>query len=132
MFKIGDFSKLSRVTVKALRFYEELGLIKPARVDEWTGYRYYDADQLPVLNRILALKDLGLSLEDIRSLMPIGLSADRFQEVLEKKQGEIEERIRTDTDLLSRVTARLAQLEQEETMSQYEVVIKKVEPIRVA
>jgi DNA-binding transcriptional MerR regulator len=65
MIKIGDFSKLSQATVKALRLYDEMGLLKPARVDNFTGYRYYSADQLPRLNRILALKDLGFSLEQI-------------------------------------------------------------------
>ncbi len=58
MFKIGDFSRLSQVTVKALRYYDELGLLKPTHVDRFTGYRYYSATQLPRLNRILALKDL--------------------------------------------------------------------------
>jgi len=55
MFKIGDFSKLSLVSVKALRYYDELGLLRPARVDEFTGYRYYSASQLGRLHRILAL-----------------------------------------------------------------------------
>ena len=55
VFKIGDFSKLSRVSVKTLRYYDELGLLKPAHVDHFTGYRFYSADQLPQLNRILAL-----------------------------------------------------------------------------
>lgn len=59
MFKISDFSRLSLVSAKALRYYDELGLLKPARVDESTGYRYYAASQLPRLNRILALKDPG-------------------------------------------------------------------------
>jgi hypothetical protein len=59
VFKIGDFSRLSLVSVKALRYYDELGLLKPARVDEFTGYRYYSASQLTRLNRILAMKDMG-------------------------------------------------------------------------
>ena len=63
MFKIGEFSKLSQVTVKTLRYYDEIGLLKPAEVDRFTSYRYYSARQLPRLHRILALKDLGLSLE---------------------------------------------------------------------
>ncbi len=57
MFKIGDFSKLSRVSVKTLRYYDKLGLLKPAHVDHFTGYRYYSADQPPQLNRILALDE---------------------------------------------------------------------------
>jgi DNA-binding transcriptional MerR regulator len=69
MFKIGDFSKLSCISVKTLRYYDELGLLKPAHVDHFTGYRYYSADQMPRLNRILALKDLGFSLEQTRRLL---------------------------------------------------------------
>jgi len=60
---------LSLVSVKALRYYDELGLLKPARVDEFTGYRYYAASQLTRLNRVLALKDMGLSLEQIALLL---------------------------------------------------------------
>ena len=69
MLKIGDFSRLSFVSIKTLRYYDEFGLLAPVRVDESTGYRYYTADQAPRLNRILALKDLGLSLEEIKRLL---------------------------------------------------------------
>ena len=69
MIRIGDFSKLSRVSIKALRLYDEMGLLKPVDVDRFTGYRYYEFDQLPRLYRILALKDLGFSLEEIGRLL---------------------------------------------------------------
>jgi DNA-binding transcriptional MerR regulator len=59
MLKIGDFSRLGQVTVKTLRHYGQLGLLKPAWIDRYTGYRYYSLEQLPRLNRILALKELG-------------------------------------------------------------------------
>ena len=65
--RIGDFSKLSRVSIKALRYYDQMGMLKPIDVDRSTGYRSYSVSQLPRLNRILALKDLGLSLEQIAS-----------------------------------------------------------------
>ena len=67
-FKIGEFSKLCQVTVKTLRHYEEIGLLKPIEVDKWTGYRYYDLIQLRRMNRIAYLKKLGLSLEEITLL----------------------------------------------------------------
>lgn len=63
MFKIGEFSRLSRVSVRMLRHYDQLGLLTPSQTDSFTGYRYYSANQLPRLNRILALRDLGFSLE---------------------------------------------------------------------
>src|SRR5574339_582645 len=65
MIRIGDFSKLSRVSVKTLRYYDETGLLKPVHVDPFTGYRLYEYSQLSTLHRILALKDLGFSLEEI-------------------------------------------------------------------
>ena len=64
MFKIGEFAQIAQVSDNLLRHYDAIDLLKPIHVDEWTGYRYYSAAQLPQLNRILALKDLGLSLED--------------------------------------------------------------------
>ena len=69
MLKIGDFSHLSHVSVRMLRHYDELGLLKPVQVDRFTGYRYYSIEQLPRLNRILALKDLGFSLDQITQLL---------------------------------------------------------------
>ena len=71
-FKIGEFSKLCQVTVKTLRHYEEIGLLVPIEVDEWTGYRYYDISQLRRVNRIVYLKQLGLSLEEINELFEGG------------------------------------------------------------
>jgi DNA-binding transcriptional MerR regulator len=59
MIKIGDFARLSQVSVVTLRYYDEMDLLKPVNVDPFTGYRFYSSDQLPRLNRILALKDLG-------------------------------------------------------------------------
>jgi DNA-binding transcriptional MerR regulator len=63
MLKIGNFSKLSQVSVKTLHYYDQIGLLRPAKIKRFTGYRYYTIDQLPRLNRILALRDLGFSLE---------------------------------------------------------------------
>ncbi len=93
MFKIGDFSKLSQVSVKALRYYDELGLLKPVEVDRFTGYRYYSADQLPRLNRILALKDLGLTLDEIGALLDDELPAAQIRGMLRLKQVEARERV---------------------------------------
>ena len=62
MLKIGEFSKLSRVSVRMLRHYDEIGLLKPAETDRFMDYRYYREDQLPIAGRIAALKDMGFSL----------------------------------------------------------------------
>ena len=132
MLKIGDFSKLSRVSVQALRHYDEMGLLKPASVDNFTAYRYYSANQLPRLNRILALKDLGFSLEQIGQLLKDGLPVEELRGMLKMKRAEIEQRLEEGQERLMRVEARLRQIEMENTMSNYEVVIKKIEPMLVA
>jgi DNA-binding transcriptional MerR regulator len=132
MFKIGEFSKFSQVTVKTLRHYDKLGLLKPAEVDRFTGYRYYSASQLPRINRILALKDLGLSLDQIAQLLEDDLSPDQIRGMLRLKQAEIQQEVREEQARLARVEWRLKQIEQEETMPTQEVVLKKVTPIAVA
>lgn len=68
MLKMGEFSKLSLTTVKALRFYEKEGLLPPASVDEWTGYRFYETSQLETAAKIKSYRQLGLSIEEIRSI----------------------------------------------------------------
>ena len=66
MLKIGDFSKMSKVTIKTLRYYEKVGLLIPKHVDEFNSYRYYENNQLLDLARIISLKQAGLSIEDIK------------------------------------------------------------------
>lgn len=132
MVKIGDFSKFGRVPVKTLRYYDEIGLLKPALVDRFTGYRYYAVEQLARLNRILALKDLGFSLEQIARLLDGGLTPSQLREILLLKQNELAQRVREEHERLDRVAVRLRQIEQEGVMTTQEVVIKQVEPALVA
>ena len=132
MFKIGEFSKLSQVPVKTLRYYDEIGLLRPAQVDDFTGYRYYSADQLPRLNRILALKDLDLSLAQIGELLDGDLPAEQMRGMLRLKQAEVRGRVKEEQARLARVEWRLRQIEQEGKMSDQEVVVKKVAAMKVA
>ena len=69
MLKIEDLARIAQVSIKTLRYYARLGLLRPAWIDRFTGYRYDQPEQLARLHRILALKDLGLSLEQIRQLL---------------------------------------------------------------
>ena len=131
MIRIGLFSKLSQVPVKTLRYYDEIGLLEPAEIDSFTDYRYYSVTQLPRLNRILALKDLGLSLNQIAQLLTEELPAEQLRGMLRLKQVEIQQRLQGEEEKLTRVAARLKQIEQENKMSNYDVVIKKVEPQRI-
>jgi len=84
MFKIGDFSRLGQVSTRMLRHYDQLGLLKPKHTDKFSGYRYYTIDQLGDLNRIIALKELGLSLEQIAQIMGEAkpLNADKLRGML--------------------------------------------------
>jgi DNA-binding transcriptional MerR regulator len=132
LLKIGDFAKISQVTVKALRYYDEMGLIKPIEIEPHSGYRYYSFDQLPRLNRILALKDLGLSLDQIGDLLKKGLPAEQLRGMLRLKQAEIQERLVEEQERLERVAARLRQIEQENEMFTHDIVLKKIEPILIA
>ena len=113
MFKIGDFSKISQTTVKTLHHYDDLGLLKPAEVDPVTGYRRYTVGQLPRLNRILALKELGFSLEQIAGLLDDQLSFETLCAILRMKQSELERRVEDEHARLARVAARLRLIQQQ-------------------
>jgi DNA-binding transcriptional MerR regulator len=130
--KIGDFAKIGWVSVSTLRYYDEVGLLKPAETDPWTGYRYYALDQLPMLYRILALKDLGLSLDQIRQLMGEELPVEQIRGMLRLKRVELREQARELEERLSRVETRLLQIEMEGKMADYDVIVKQVEPMRSA
>jgi DNA-binding transcriptional MerR regulator len=132
MIRIGDFSKLSRVPVKTLRYYDEVGLLKPVEVDAFTGYRIYDYSQLSTLNRILTLKELGFSLEEIGRLLDDDLSAEQMRGMLKLREAEARQRMQQEAERLERIEAQLRQIEQEKCMSKYDVVIKSGEQIKVA
>ena len=89
MFKIGDFSKLTRISVRMLRHYDEIDLLKPNSIDDFTGYRYYSADQIPIVNRIQVLKEMGFSLSEICSLMEKDLDSKQLRVLLQSKKREI-------------------------------------------
>ena len=82
MLKIGDFSKLSRVSIRMLRHYDDIGLLKPAETDDFSGYRYYREEQLFIIGRITALKDMGFSLTDIIRILEIYDDKDKLDEYL--------------------------------------------------
>ena len=134
MFKIGDFSKLGQVSTHTLRRYDKLGLLKPSHIDTFTNYRYYTIDQLARLNRIIALRKLGFSLEQIGMLLAEGntLSAEQLRGMLLMRQAEIERQLQVGREQLNEVEARLRQIEQEGQPSPYEIVVKSVPTQTVA
>ncbi|MBN8657200.1 MAG: MerR family transcriptional regulator [Anaerolineae bacterium] len=126
MFKIGEFSKLSRVSVRMLRHYDQLGLLKPVQTDTFTNYRYYTADQLPRLNRILALRDLGFSLEQISGMLDEELSSEQMLGMFKLKRAEIEQQMQDDQLKLSRLEARIYQLGRKKDTGMYDVILRNV------
>ena len=131
VIRIGSFARIAQVSTRTLRLYDQLGLLKPALVDSITDYRYYSIEQLPRLNRILALKDLGFSLDQIAEVLSSDLSAEQLRGMLTLKRAEIEQRVAREQAQLARIEARLRQIEQEHTLA-YEVVVKQIAPQWVA
>jgi DNA-binding transcriptional MerR regulator len=111
LFKIGEFSRIARVSARLLRFYDELGLLKPGVVDSATGYRYYTTSQLQRLNRILVLKDLGLSLEQIGGVIDEQASADQLRAMLLVRRSDAERALADEAARLRQIEARIAQLD---------------------
>jgi DNA-binding transcriptional MerR regulator len=132
MFSIGEFSKLGRVTIDTLRHYDALGLLKPAKVDPFTGYRYYSAKQLMSLNRILALKEIGFSLEEIARILQDKPTSDQLRGMLKAQLARAETEIESARSRRQRVMARLNYLNLEDDMPAYEVTLKPVEKLTVA
>lgn len=91
MLKIGDFSKLSRISIRMLRHYDEIGLLRPEAVDNFTGYRYYSEAQLPLAGRIQALKNLGFELSVIREIQEKYENTKEIEQFLLLKRKELEE-----------------------------------------
>ncbi len=126
MFTVGEFSKIAQVSTRLLRYYDELGLFVPAQIDTFTGRRFYSADQMPALNRILALKDLGLSLEQIRDLLHAQVSAEALQGMLLLKKAELETQIQAEMHRIRRIESRLQAIRDVEENRPPNVVIKQM------
>lgn len=130
MYGIGTVARLAQVSVRTLRHYDDLGLLKPAHVDPLSGYRHYTPDQVLRLHRILVLRDLGVPLSEIGQLIDGDVTVEQLRGILRLRQAEARARLAAQTDQLTRVEIRLAQL-QEGHMAGYEVIVKGLDPLRV-
>lgn len=125
LYKIGLFSQMNKVTIKALRHYDDIGLLKPTHIDEFTGYRYYSSAQLPILHEIIALRQIGFSLEEIKRVQ----NGESVKNLLIKKKSEILRKISEETMKLSQVEYYLENRNEEYN---YDVVLKELPEVVVA
>src|SRR3954469_3592862 len=134
MLSIGEFARLAQVSPRTIRHYGDVGILEPARVDPSTGYRSYELGQLSALRRILALRELGVGLEQIRELMAVDgeLSVDQLRGMLRLRQSEIAASISGQREQLRRVASYLDALERGEIMRAIEIVVKHTESVRMA
>ncbi len=132
MFSIGEFATLGRVSVRMLRHYDDIGVLRPAAVDPSSAYRFYSADQLRRLNRVVALKDLGFTLQQVRSILDDKVDVVELRGMLRLRRAQLEEQMEADARRLAGVEARLRMIETEGHMTTQDVVVKEVPAARVA
>lgn len=130
MFKIGEFSKLTQVSIRMLRYYDETGLLKPALTDPYTNYRLYSAEQIAVLNKIIFLRDLGFHVPDIAAALHQWDDAYIVNQ-LESKRLEIERTIKEEQDKLSKIEQAKKDIHRKKIEMHYNVTQKSVPGARV-
>lgn len=128
---ISDFARLGQVSVRRLRHYDASGLLLPDHVDPSSGYRSYSPEQLHVLNRLVALKDLGFSLDQVRRILSEPVGVDELRGMLRLRGAELEEEARAVNTRLAAVESRLKMIENQNTVSP-DYVVKTIPAIRLA
>ncbi len=134
MFRIGEFSRLVRVSPRMLRYYDKCGLLRPAEIDRFTGYRLYSAAQIPLLLRIVALRDMGFGVEEIEEALPRFADAAVMRGILERKAAGIREGISAEQSKLDKIAALLSTdgpMDKESVNMVFEVELKKLAPVKV-
>ena len=124
MLKIGEFSKLSRVSIRMLRRYNEVGLLLPAEIDPITGYRYYSEDQLPAAGRITALRDMGFGLAAIEQLLATWEEPVALEAILDAKQAQLQEEAALAQRRLRALETLRQRLRKEDNAMDYTVNLK--------
>ena len=132
MLKIGDFSKLSRVSIRMLRHYDELGLLVPKTTDNFTSYRYYAEDQLPIAGRIVALRDMGFGLAAIGEILRSYDNPQALAEFLAVKQAEVQAEVEETSRRLLLLDTAIKRLRKDETAMNYSVSLKTLQERTVA
>jgi DNA-binding transcriptional MerR regulator len=126
MFRIGEFAQIGQVSGRQLRHYDRLGLLRPRHSDSQTGYRYYSATQLPRLNRILALKALGFTLDQIGRMIDDELPSDELRGMLTVRRAQVEQSLAEEQVKLREIEARILQIEEQGALRDYDVALRSV------
>ncbi|MER5916619.1 MerR family transcriptional regulator [Streptomyces sp. NPDC001982] len=132
MFTIGDFARHGRVSIRMLRHYDAIGLLRPAHVDQSSGYRFYEAAQLSRLNRIVALKGLGFTLQQVQTILDEDISTEELRGMLRLRRAELQAALAEAASGLAQIEARLRSIENEGSMPQEDVVIRQLPAVRLA
>jgi DNA-binding transcriptional MerR regulator len=130
MFKIGDFSKLTLVSIRMLRYYDEVGLFKPAEIDTFTGYRYYSAKQISTLNLIISLRDMGFNVSDIAIAIK-DQSDEKLKDLLKQKEDEVKNNIKAEEEKLKKINYAIKNLKKERVNMNYNVTLKSVPSFKI-
>jgi DNA-binding transcriptional MerR regulator len=130
MLKISEFAQLAQITVKTLHHYDNIGLLQPASVDPFTNYRYYTVEQLPRVHRIMALRELGLALEQIAIMLDQEVSPEQIRGMLALRRAEALQQMREARRQLEMIEFRLHMIEAETDFPQLDVLVKRLEPMR--
>lgn len=131
MFKIGDFSKVVRVSPRMLRHYEKCGLLYPAEIDKFTGYRQYSARQIPLVVKIVTLRDLGFSINEISDILPHYDDVAYMDNALRAKANLLKANIEAEQGKYNRLIEMQNTMKKEKTIMIEEVVLKKLPPVNV-
>lgn len=131
MFRIGEFSKLVRVSPRMLRHYEKCGLVQPAEIDEATGYRQYSATQIPHLSRIVALRDMGFPIDEIADLLPHFEDTSLMVKALNARKAEVKSTIEAEQEKLARIMHMSESMCKEHNIMLYDVELKDINAVKV-
>lgn len=126
MLRIGEFSKLSRISIRMLRRYDEVGLLTPETTDASTGYRYYSEYQLPAANRITALKNMGFGLAAIAEVLTCWDTPGDLERCLRVKRAEVQADLKEETQRLRLLDTALERLRKGEANMKYDVTVKTI------
>lgn len=124
MFRIGEFSRLTQVSVRMLRYYDEVGLLTPAEVNKWTGHRLYSAEQIPRLNKILYLRDSGLNVSEIA--LALTMDEQSLLAQLDKKRAEIERAIQAEKEKLRKIELAKHEMQNGKGELHYNICVRSI------